>query len=620
MSMRSLLLVIAVSFLTAACGAHRTTTLPQDWSASAGDRVALVEGGERVFTGAGKTVSLHDGSTGEVVWGERHRRTLGQTLLSASTFGIGSAQVSPGDYDADEYATVLVHEDGTLLILDFTMRTDRIRGFDLTTGDELWETDAYSFTLTRYEAVSDALRSAGGILGRTAATGMDRQMDGETPFYLEDLILPVPGTGGFLLKTRDGLAMVDSRTGEQRWVAAEIDGLGVSALTTIDGTSDLVVANYVPRDGQSRQVARISTADGTVRWATDYASPSTIPSMSNSLDLRVEGDRVVLVGYGVEVFDSRTGEALWRSHDNAHRNPGLLVGYWGNSVAAPVIEGGSLYLVDNTHRDGFRCISGCVSLVRKYDLDTGAVAWESETYEDMPAIRAMEWVDGTLVAAVSSGTGIFTPSIVVGLDPATGQVRWTSPETERSLGDPGITTLIVDGTDVIALLAGVLFRLDARTGALVASADVAGAGADAPRRDIIDADDRIIVATRWGVAAFDKADLGLSYARTFRPQDQPGWDDRGFFSRMRATFTAEKNDHVVAQVLGGQRLLLGRRTGGFTVLDSQTGQVVGDVVAELGQADRRSGPLGRQGFQLSDDARHLYVFSDGEVARYRLDD
>lgn len=609
----AVLLATTVTFLAAGCGAHRSTTLTQDWAADAGDRVVLVDGGERVFTGEGKAVRVKDGATGQVVWSEREQRSLGRALLSSGTLAIGGASIRPDDHAADEYSTVVLETDRTVLIMDFTMTTDRIRAFDLDSGDELWESTDFAFTLARYGAAAELLRGAGGVLGRSAARGVESQVSEETPFYLEDLVLPVTGQNGFLFKTRDGLAMVDSRTGQQRWIADGIDGLGLAAVLEVSGGDELVVANFAPGNRMSRQLARIAMADGQVRWITEYQSPSMIPSVNRSLDLLLEGDRVVLVGHGVEVFDYDDGRAVWRTHEPT-RGDNRMGGVWGRLVAAPVIHDGALYLADNTARDGFYCNRNCNSTISRYDLATGERLWETEAFPDIPAIRDLRIIGQTLVAAPSAEHRMIVQSRVVGLDPATGATRWSSPEARGTLAH-----VLVDGDHVIALIGSDLYRLDARTGDVVASASFEEAGIGAPFRRLTDGGDRVVVPSDWGVAAWSKGDLRQLYALSFRPQDQPDWDSLGFFGRTRVLMSPAKDDGVSGTIVEGDRILLLRRGGGVTVVDMNTGRVVGDLVVSFGRGDRRSGPIGRTGLQVSDDARFLYVYADGQVARYRLD-
>jgi outer membrane protein assembly factor BamB len=161
------------------------------------------------------------------------------------------------------------------------------------------------------------------------------------------------------------------------------------------------------------RVVCLDAATGKKLWSHDYAvrygkmefgnGPRSTPT--------AHGGRVYALGAlgHLHCLDAKSGKVLWR-RDTVKDFSGLIP-TWGHACS-PLIDGKRLVVQVGGRPDA--CL---VAL----DIDTGKEVWRS--LDDRPGYASPVIVDTGRWRQIV----YFTPQHVVGLDPATGKVRWKEP-------------------------------------------------------------------------------------------------------------------------------------------------------------------------------------------------
>jgi outer membrane protein assembly factor BamB len=207
----------------------------------------------------------------------------------------------------------------------------------------------------------------------------------------------------FAMHGSTGVVALDAATGEQLWVedivATPTTGIDIQPVVF----EDLVLVSTVPvsiggiyTPGDRGVISALDAATGEVRWSFDT----------------VQGD---LWGHP----EVNSGGGAWYPPSI---DPEARVVYWGTANPAPFpgteeFPNGSSREGDNLYTDS------AVAL----DLDTGELRWYEQVHphdifdRDLVHTMRVETAGGPVVVATGKG------GIVVGLDPTTGDRRWTTP-------------------------------------------------------------------------------------------------------------------------------------------------------------------------------------------------
>ncbi len=238
---------------------------------------------------------------------------------------------------------------------------------------------------------------------------------------------------------------LDAATGRVRW-RISIAGTGMPTGAIVDG-------RYVHADGTGTVLA-LDPRTGAVRWRTNVGSSG---AMTAIVDL---GDGTFLVSGGfpnaVTRLNARDGSVRW-----SRRFPDCRAAFTDQPLAADAHRayGGYLRMLD---RDP-RCF-GEPGAARQYayalDLRTGALAWERALGRGAVPMRNEAAIP--LLADGRLYVGSSIEPVMHALDPASGRVLWQ----RRVRGAVKGGAVLVDGTLYFGDLGGVLWALDARTGAV----------------------------------------------------------------------------------------------------------------------------------------------------------
>ena len=175
------------------------------------------------------------------------------------------------------------------------------------------------------------------------------------------------------------------------------------------------------------RVRAITVADGRERWTMSLSG--AIPG-----DAAIQGGLLVVGSFDrtLHAFDADTGVEEW-----AFAGDGW---FW----ARPLIAGDTVYAASTR---------GSVYALNTSGGDGGRVRWHFRQLDSEIRVRPV-LTGGVLVVAAEEGT-------IWGLDPATGDLRWTAPlPGHRFLADP----LVLDSTLIYATGRGDLVEIDPDTG------------------------------------------------------------------------------------------------------------------------------------------------------------
>lgn len=147
-----------------------------------------------------------------------------------------------------------------------------------------------------------------------------------------------------------------------------------------------------------RLLSAYSTSDGALAWSMPVLGPCKIPAVAAS--------RVFCPGSTFSTFDAATGEPLWAFEPDS-----------------------ALSLVSGTV-DAERAYAGTLRSALALDADTGALVWQRGFSGPWELIRMRSLTlapTGDLLVAFEGEferNVVFSVSVIVAVDPATGQERW----------------------------------------------------------------------------------------------------------------------------------------------------------------------------------------------------
>lgn len=477
---------------------------------------------ESEFDNKATRLALCDG-TGEYI--------IGTDDNSASVIDTQGKAIWSGDYkklttnktNKSEFQYTIWKDKGGYLFLfdERTMGKDRVAVLDIITGRELWNSEEYQNLIQK---------------GTKAEEGTD-QGELETVKYIREL-------DAFLISQRNSVILVNANTGEKIWETNRFKG-GVGKYVYDAGRNEIIMANFKPTalgalfSGFKNQLVRINATNGDVLWDATFMGTveKELVTRRAILDLWIKNDKVFMYLNGLQVYDYKTGQKLWAAtyETDMEGGKGLFGGNKRSKIyrtlADPLFTDNAVYIVILGNRDRTK-------YVEKYDLNSGKLLWSSEKITGafcMPNIykagnRILVQVGGKVqvqefrledsgggVGGFGGGYKSWVPYIfwdykaqknsVLCLDDATGKTAWRSEKFDKR-----ITDLILDGDKTVFVGDGDQFySYDIASGNQ--RFDVKHNDAKVGKAsDVIDFDDRVVVLSEKGLAAYNKADGSRAYA------------------------------------------------------------------------------------------------------------
>jgi len=430
--------------------------------------------------------------------------------------------------------TIWKDKGGYLFLFDARkLGTDRVAVLDLATGKELWNSEQYQDLIPK------------------DAKGMEGTDQGEleTVKYITEL-------DAFMISQKNSVIMVKADTGEKIWETNRFKG-GVGKYIYDAAKKEIIMINYKPTGwgalfaGFKNQLVRINAVNGDVLWDATFVGviEKELVTRRAIVDLWIKGDKVVMYMDGLTVYDYKTGQKIWNvNYDNDINgaNGGLFSGGKRSkiyrAIADPLFTEDAVYLVILGGRDRTK-------YVEKHDLNSGKLLWASEKITGafcMPNIYKsndkilvqvggkvqvqefrLEQSSGSagLGAAMAlggfggggGGAKTWVPYIywdyknqknsVLCLDDKTGQTAWRSERFDKR-----ITDFILDDNKTVFVGDGdEFYSYDIASGKQLF--DVKHNDAKVGKAaDVIDFNDKVVVLSEKGLAAYNKKDGTRAYA------------------------------------------------------------------------------------------------------------
>ncbi|WP_162127268.1 outer membrane protein assembly factor BamB family protein [Flavobacterium phycosphaerae] len=465
---------------------------------------------------------------------------IGTDDNSASVIDANGKAIWNGDYkklttnktNNSEYQYTIWKEKGGYLFLfdKRSLGTDRVAVLDLATGKELWNSELYQDLIPKG--------------GTKTEEGTD-QGELETVKYIDEL-------DSFLISQRNSVILVKANTGEKIWETNRFKG-GVGKYVYDAKRNEIIMVNFKPTalgalfSGFKNQLVRINAANGDVLWDATFLGTieKELVTRRAIIDLWIKGDKIFMYLDGMNVYDYNTGQKIWNvnyENDMAGANGGLFSGGKRSkiyrTIADPLFTNDAVYIVILGTRDRTK-------YVEKHDLNSGKLIWASEKITGafcMPNIylagdkvlvqvggkvqvqeyRLEETSSGLSAGLALGGFGGGTakqwvPYIywdykaqknsVLCLDDKTGTTAWRSEKFDKR-----ITDLILDDNKTVFVGDGdEFYSYDIASGKQLY--DVKHNDARVGKAtDVIDFDDKVVVLSEKGLAAYNKKDGSRAYA------------------------------------------------------------------------------------------------------------
>ncbi|MCO5262706.1 MAG: PQQ-binding-like beta-propeller repeat protein [Lentimicrobium sp.] len=381
-------------------------------------------------------------------------------------------------------------ESDVIFLFDRKMGKDVLAVVEMESGNFLWSTDKY------------------------------QDVDEENVVY-------IPEEQSFAISLKKELVFIRARTGEERWSTAKFKGVVGKYAITSDGY--MVMVNFVPSSlgalftGFKNQIAKVDIRNGDIVWENTYIGRAERKVISREFlyDLFIDGDKVMLMMNGYQVYDLKTGASLWSAAfdytpDGLGKRPANAkkFGVYG-AVADPVRVGDDLYVLDMSNRRN--------QYIKKYDANSGKLLWTSPEIKEARAIPNMYIMGDKIVLQIGGNVEaqayiyrrtqnadgsvsvyeewrIWYPNVkpngVQAFNTSDGSLVWDSERFRK-----GITNMIEAGSNVIVSSGKALYSMDINTGKELYEVPVAKGGVGNAQM-IFPYKDMVAVIGEKGVSTF----------------------------------------------------------------------------------------------------------------------
>jgi len=480
MKKQFLLFIAILGFL----GAFAQEEMPIVWESKTPHKISFNGTGTEdrgySYIASDKEISIFANETGRIKW--------------TKTF----KELAPNLSKIDEL--IPFWESNTVFLFDRKMGKDQIACLDMETGALLWTTD-------RYQNVTD------------------------------ENVVYIPERQGFAISLKDRLVFIKVSNGEEVWSTAQFGGVVGKYVYTNDG--HLVTVNFQPSGlvalftGFKNMIAKINMDNGDIVWSNTYIGRAERKLISREFlyDIKVEGNRVILMLNGIQVYDYNTGANQWSAAfdftPDGVRHPGNAV-RWGvyGAVADPVFlnDTKELYVLDMSNRSN--------QFVKKYDSNTGKLIWTSPEIKGAKAIPGMYVVDDKVICQIGGIVEIQTyeqikteyytfyiyrvyfdnvkPNGLQAFNTKDGSLSWESEKFKK-----GITNAYIYENNILVSSGKELYKINYKDGAELYSVPVTDGGVGLAT-EIMPYKDKMIVIGEKGISAYLPDDGKFLYSGKYK--------------------------------------------------------------------------------------------------------
>ncbi len=508
-----------------------------------------------------------------------------------------------------------VFKDGGGYLFLFDSRTlgkDRVACLDMKSGKELWNSEEYQNLIPKGKNEDNSFADDGEL---------------ETVKFIYEL-------NAFLISQRNSVILVNADNGNKIWETTRFKG-GIGKYIYSSEKNEIVLINFKPTalgaliSGFKNQIVRINALNGEIIWEATFRGTieKELVTRRAIVEMWLKKDKLFLNVNGLMVYDYATGKELWASTfetDVESSSGSSLFGGKKRSklyrtIADPIYTDDAVYLVILGNRDKTKYIE-------KHDINSGKLLWTSEKITGALAIpnvykagnKIMVQIGGkiqvqelryeeatsTSGAAVGALTGFggggakqWVPYIysdyraqkngILALDVATGTTSWRSEKFDKR-----ITDLIIDDEKTVFVGDGdEFYGYDVASGKQLF--DVKHNDAKVGKAtDVIDFNDKVVVVSEKGLAAYFKKDGKRVYAtEKLRGIDQWYNINGNFFLRDQRN---SKN------IIHG--------------INMETGETKGSVQSK----GKGGNPQFGDGIDITQDGEYIFAFKGKKVEKIKV--
>ena len=356
----------------------------------------------------------------------------------------------------------------------------------------------------------------------------------ETVKYISEL-------DAFLISQKGSIILVKASTGEKIWETNRFKG-GVGKYIYNKEKNEIILANFKPTAlgalfaGFKNQLVRINASNGEILWDATFVGTveKELVTRRAILDMWIRDNKVFLYLNGLMVYDYNNGQKLWEAiYENDMDGGGG--GMFNNTkekkyyrtIAEPLFTDNAVYIVMLGTRDRTKYIE-------KHDLASGKLLWATEKVTGsfcVPNIyktgeKVLIQIGGKVqvqeyrMESRSDGMGGTykqrVPYIywdykaqkngLVCLDDSTGKLTWRSDKFDKRITD----LILYEDKTVFAGDGDQFYCYEIASGKQIFDVkhDDAGVG---KATDVIDFDDKVVVLSEKGLAAYNKKDGSRAY-------------------------------------------------------------------------------------------------------------
>lgn len=425
--------------LTASLQLYAQATFNQSWESKFDNEADYLKyttmNGEYVIGTTKENVCVLDGATGKQLWSKSFMDITGVKKA-------GTQQV--------------LEDAGMMMFISSQNKKDELFCVDLKTGEKLWSNSNYNdidlnnvIYIGQVNAFMVILKK--GLVLIDAKTGVERgSVDGITGVPGRWVFLPEKKQLVVLCYQVNSLKAIGSGL-QNHILCIDLDKMSTVWKTTFKGVIEI-----------KRYASRTFTG---FDWALSGVEKG-IGSGNVLVDLYTYNNKLVLVYNGLKVLDLNSGNKIWEVEYDVSLSRGLggSAQMYG-AVAAPFFTDKHVYVA--TFEEGRD------KSMRKYDLETGKLIWETPVSGRKVIIPSLAFVDGVLLAQIGGYVNLqgeangsyFSkwewqgPFGLKGFDGETGKLLW---ESEKF--DDRITNVLPVGNSLYVADASSLYSVDVKTG------------------------------------------------------------------------------------------------------------------------------------------------------------
>jgi len=390
----------------------------------------LTSSGDRLLINSDLRYTIVDPKTGDELASGEH---LGKVNSAAQALGV--QPVAGGLLNFDEGSAFYVLEDeNKVLFLDWNANNNIVKMVSLEDGSKLWENNSYQIAASLSQQMMNNVIGGGASLEQesaytrpqVAAEGMayfgdNLALTNNASAVAQNILLHLPESKQFVLKTANGLVGFSSDTGDKIWEFNE-DKIQLGAILSVPGSKDIIfINNYEsalgPLDKSNKNnywIARINGSSGEQMWKTLYEN-RFIPGRTHIDEELIYTDYSSVVCYNIN-----TGEKSFDSN----LEEGNIAQNTAKVNFSSVFNGSQVY--ETSYLIKGISFGGWQTKVHNFNVKTGEKLWESEW---LPKRTELYYLTGNKLM-VETSTGIAKTSLI-GLDANSGKQLFTTEEIKH---------------------------------------------------------------------------------------------------------------------------------------------------------------------------------------------